>query len=252
MMIFNPFYFMPPPVFTPLDTKPPKLYDIMNSIVNYDKPITEKVGASQLSKYARTTIFNFEYPLTNKISKEDFETNILNHFIDRRIGLETVSLFRIKLNVRLNEIMPVYNKMFDFLDGWDLFADGERVERTINENKNGSSQSNSTTNSGTNSNSNTIVDNRSSDTPQNELEDVRDGTYVDKYGYTTTSGTDANVSTGSSSNTQSTSDTGYTNEVVTHSPGNKLEIYQKFLAEKNNIYSLIFKDLEELFFQIAD
>ena len=88
--------------FTPLDMKPPKLYDIMESIVNYDKPISEKVGASQLSKYARTTIFNFEYPLTNKISKEDFETNILNHFIDRRIGLETVSLFRIKLNVRLN------------------------------------------------------------------------------------------------------------------------------------------------------
>ena len=40
-----------------------------------------------------------------------------------------ITAFKIALNVKLNEIMPVYNKMFDFLDGWDLFNDGEKTIR---------------------------------------------------------------------------------------------------------------------------
>lgn len=263
-MLFNPFYFMPPPVFTPLDMRPPKLIDVMESIVNYGKSPSERIGCSQLSNYARTTIFNFSYPLTNKVNKEEFERLILNHFINRRIGFETVSLFRIQLEVRLNEIMPKYNKMFDFLDGWNLFEDGEEIERTINENKTKNENKTNNTNSSssnTSSNSsatNTTTDSRNSDTPQNELTDVRDGKYVDKYSYITNNGTDNSSASGSSSNSQTsvdsgvTVDSGETVETVKHSPSNKLEIYQKFLEDKNNIYSLIFKDLDELFYQLAE
>lgn len=251
-MLCNPFYFIPPPLFTPLDMRPPKLIDIMESIVNYGKAPSERIGCSQISNYARTTIFNFNYPLTDKISKEEFERLILNHFIDRRIGFETVSMFRIQLEVKLNEIMPMYNKMFDFLDDWNLFADGEVVDRTLNENKSGTLNSSSSNTTNTSSTTGNTTDNRSSDTPQNQLQDVRDGKYVDKYSYIQNSGTDTNVSNGSSSNSQNTSDTGVIVEHVAHSPGNKLEVYQKFLNDRKNIYSLIFKDLEDLFYQLVD
>lgn len=238
--------------FSPLDMRPPKLVDLMESIVNYDRPVEDRIKLSQLSLYARNTIFNFDYVLTDKISKEDFEKNILNHFIDRRIGFETLSLFRIKLEVKINEIMPIYNKMFDFIDGWNLFNDGETIDRTLIEEKAGTSNSLSNNTTETSSSSSTTNDNRSSDTPQNQLEDVRDGIYVDKYSYVQNSGEDGSSSSGSSENLQETTDNNNVTEHITHSPANKLEIYQKFMQDKNNIYSLIFKDLEELFYQLAD
>ena len=92
---------------------PPTLYSILDSIVNFGKPENEKIKVPQLSENGRSTIFNFDYPLSNNISKEKFETMILNHFLLRRIGFDTVTSFVVQLNVKLNEIMPMYNKMFD-------------------------------------------------------------------------------------------------------------------------------------------
>ena len=97
---------------------PPTLKSLMNSICNYGKE--EKTNIYNLAKGSRETIFNFDYPLSNKVNRENFEIMILNHYIHRRIGFDTPTEFRIALNVKLNEIMPRYNKLFDMLDGWDL------------------------------------------------------------------------------------------------------------------------------------
>ena len=59
--------------------KPPTIYTILESIVNYGKQ--EKTKIRDMAKIGRTTIFNFDYPLTDNISKEKFETIILNHFL---------------------------------------------------------------------------------------------------------------------------------------------------------------------------
>ena len=107
--------------FNVIDNRPPTLYSILNSIVNYDKTEDEKTKIRDLYKEGRKTIFDFSYPLTTHINKEDFEKMILNHFITRRIGFDTVELFRIKLDIKLNEIMPMYNKMFDSFENWDIF-----------------------------------------------------------------------------------------------------------------------------------
>lgn len=115
-----PYFWFPP--IPPICDKPPTLYSLLESIVNYGKDDKQKI--KDLAKYGRSTIFDFDYPLSNYINKEKFETMILNHFLMRRIGFETFTAFQIQLNVKLNEIMPVYNKMFDSLENWDLFSDG--------------------------------------------------------------------------------------------------------------------------------
>ena len=115
-------YFLPFPFIPSNCEKPPTIYTILESIVNYGKD--EKTKIKDLAKEGRTTIFDFDYPLTNKISKQDFECMILNHFLMRRIGFETVTAFKIQLNVKINEIMPVYNKMFDAISNWDIFKIG--------------------------------------------------------------------------------------------------------------------------------
>ena len=68
-------------------------------------------------------------------TREQIETMILNHFLQRRIGFETVTAFRIQLDVKLNEIMPLYNKMFDALENWEIFNDGEVTTRTGKDNR---------------------------------------------------------------------------------------------------------------------
>jgi hypothetical protein len=48
---------------------------------------------------------------------------------------DTVTAFRIQLNVKINEIMPLYNKMFDAIENWDIFGDGEVTEKTGTDNR---------------------------------------------------------------------------------------------------------------------
>ena len=79
-----PYYnglFMFYPFLPPNCNKPPTLYSVLNSIVNGDKDEDEYTKIKDLAKEGRSTIFNFDYPLTNNITKEKFETMILNHFL---------------------------------------------------------------------------------------------------------------------------------------------------------------------------
>ena len=126
----NYFWFYP--FLPPNNNLPPTIYAILETIVNPDVDLNDPapdVKIKDLAEKGRSTIFNFDYPLSSKVDKGKFECMILNHFLQRRIGFETVTAFRIQLDVKLNEIMPFYNKMFDALENWDIF-DGERMERT--------------------------------------------------------------------------------------------------------------------------
>lgn len=137
-----------------------------------------------MANEGRSTIFNFTYPLSTKINKEDFECMILNHYMMRRIGFETVTAFRLQLNVKLNSIMPLYNKMFDAIDGWSIFNDGEKVSRYGRDDiESESSTENTLQNAST-----TTSDRRYSDTPQNELTNVQDGKYISEYNTRTPQG----------------------------------------------------------------
>lgn len=234
--------------------EPPTVYSILNSYVNFDKEESEQVKIANLAKTGRAVFFDFDYPLTNKISREDFETMILNKFLMRRIGYDTVTAFKIALNVKLNEIMPVYNKLFDALDGWNLFTDGESVTRSqTTSGSSTSDDSGSVTTSGTETGtaSNTS-DLRSSDTPQNQLSDVRDGNYVSQYNYNQDNGSTSASSTNTQSSTNSNESTnnGSLSETIKRTPADKLAIYRDFIEARTGIYTMIFDDLNCLFYNI--
>lgn len=239
-------YLLATPLFVPTDNRPPSIYDILNAMANFDKPENEQIKVSQLAEQMHARIFDFNYPLSKNVSRATFETMLLNKFLMRRIGFETFTAFKIQLNVKLNEIMPRYNKLFDALENWDIFKDGETIERegednTITDNIN--ELSNTSTN-----NTENVSDRRKSNTPQNQLQNVRDGSYVTNYDYDTD-----NVKSNDSSNSKGTSNTKNDNkywETIKHSPSDKIKIFQEMQENINNIYTLIFNDLEDLFYSM--
>lgn len=237
-------YFMCYPFLPPNCDKPPTLYSILNSIVNGDKEDTDDYAKiKDLPILARSRVFNFNYPLSNNVSRETFETMMLKHFLMRRIGYETFTAFQIALDSKLNEKMPLYNKMFDSLIDWNIFNDGETITRTGGDTSN---TTNSLTNSSTTSTTDTS-DRRSSDTPQSQLENVQNASYVTNYSYDTSSatGSDNSTSNGSSQNNKTY------NETITKTPNNKIKILMEMQKDIDSIYTLIFKDLDELFYGIV-
>lgn len=258
----NPYYdngfFAFYPVFLPPNCqKPPTLYSILETIVNPDVDLNDpapEVKIKDLAKAGRTTIFNFDYPLSDNVSREKFETMILNHFLMRRIGFETVTAFRIQLDVKLNEIMPIYNKMFDAMENWEIFNDGETTTRegtdsrtTQNKNKTSNTLSNEST-----TNTTDTSDRRNSELPQNQLEDLRNGSYVTNYNYDTNTNTcnDSSVSNGTSEATNNGTDNNIYNETIKRTPADKIAIFKEMQENINSIYSMIFKDLDCLFYQL--
>ena len=222
--VYRVYPFIVPPAY-PDYNLPPTLYRLLNSIVNFDAE--EKTKIKNLASAGREDIFDFEYPLSTHVDKEDFECLILNHFLMRRIGYDTLTGFKIALNVKLNEIMPIYNKMFDMLNGWDLFNDGERVVE---------SGTNSLTNETSSEN---ISDRRYSETPQNQLQNIQDGKYITDYNYDTDNGSVTSESTGSDSRT------------ITRTPSDKIKVYKEFIENKKSIMTMIFEDLDSLFYGLV-
>lgn len=259
MIPWNDYFLLFPRIPT-YNQQPPTVYSILESIVNFEKEPKTKI--KDLAKEGRSKIFDFDYPLTNLITKEKFETMILNHFIMRRIGFETVTSFQIQLNVKLNEIMPMYNKMFESLENWDIFNDGEVTEKTGTDNRiidNKTTGENNTSNSLENNSQTTseeTSDRRNSELPQNQLELLRDGSYVSNYNYDKNNGTstDKSTSTGSSNsktnNSSNTKDDNEYHEIIKRSPADKIAIYKEFQENLKSIYGMIFKDLECLFYQL--
>lgn len=236
--MYNMFEFTLLPQFVHANEKPPTIYALLNSIVNFGKPDSEKVKIKDLAKAGHTKIFDFDYPLTTNIKKEDFEVMILNKFLMRRIGFQTLTPFQIQLNVKLNEIMPLYNKMFDALENWNIFNDGETVTRMQDETRK------SNLNNTSNNNIEDISDRRYSDTPQSHLDNIRDGSYITDYNYDTTT-TKSNNTTNSNGE-----DNNKIQEKIERTPADKITILKEMQENIKSIYTMIFKDLEELFYQI--
>ena len=156
---------------------------------------------------------------------------ILNHFLMRRIGFDTVTAFRIQLNVKLNEIMPLYNKMFDVI--YSNLSLGNITTKSGTDNR--TMQSNTELNSSTN----TVT--KHSELPQNEIEAIENSSYMTDY----TSSNNNSESNGSNN----TNDNNIYNEETTNS--NNLENLIKIKNEMQNVYTLIFKDLECLFYGLV-
>ena len=77
--------------------------------------LSESVGfndVEQVIKSCLPKVFDFNFPIFDESYRSVLETKILRHYYTREIGLETVGLWKLKLNTKLNEIMPFYNQLY--------------------------------------------------------------------------------------------------------------------------------------------
>ena len=57
-------------------------------------------------------IFDFDYPFYNEEYRPTFERHFIEYFYFDEIGQETVARFKHRLKIKLNLIMPYWNKIF--------------------------------------------------------------------------------------------------------------------------------------------
>ena len=70
-------------------------------------------GIDEIIEQAIPMIFSFDFPIFDENYREVLCTKILRHYYTREIGLETYGLWKLKLQTKLNEIMPYYNKLYE-------------------------------------------------------------------------------------------------------------------------------------------
>lgn len=82
---------------------------------------------------SRSKIFDFDYPIFDETYRPVLETKILKHYYTREIGLETVGLWKHFLDMKMNEIMPYYNKLYQSeLIEFDPFNDVDYTREGTN------------------------------------------------------------------------------------------------------------------------
>lgn len=137
----------------------------------------DDIVANSLSK-----VFDFYFPIFDENYRSVLETKILKHYYTREIGFETVSLWKHFMAIRLNEIMPKYNKLYEAESlGFDPFANMDYKE-TYEGEDNGT---NSNTGNGSinediedNTNRDSSSMDKFSDTPQGAVTNLDNGTYL--------------------------------------------------------------------------
>ena len=190
--------------------------------------LTESVGYNSIDEVldgARDSVFDFDFPIFDESYRAVLENKILKHYYTREIGAETVGLWKLWLNTRLNEIMPYYNKLYESelikfnpMYDVDLTTDYQKVDNGTN-NKTGSysesgnfSETGSITEDNDSSESfstlNTKADKNDhwdyySDTPQGGINGLADNTYLTNARHITddTTGSTSGASGTSSNNT---------------------------------------------------
>lgn len=71
-----------------------------------------QASVKQIITAAIPSVFDFDFPIFDESYRTVLETKILKHYYTREIGLETVGLWKLKLDTKLNEIMPFYNQLY--------------------------------------------------------------------------------------------------------------------------------------------
>lgn len=84
---------------------------ICETAAGYDES-QDSMSVEQVIQAAIPSVFNFSFPIFDEKYRNVLETKILRHYYTREIGLETVGLWKLKLNTKLNEIMPYYNQLY--------------------------------------------------------------------------------------------------------------------------------------------
>lgn len=230
-------------------------------------------------------IFTFTFPIFDESYRVPLETKILRHYYTREIGLETVGLWRMKLETKLNEIMPYFNQLYksELLE-FNPFYDVELGTTRNNEHKqieNATENADATSKSETDTTQttkdtiadtdNTTIDstvtrantekNAYSDTPQGQVSNVDNYTYLTNYRNVNNSGTDSTDETNNRTYNRKadgtlagniTNNSSSTNEVQNNKNITSTDDYIEKVSGKRGTssYSSMLKEFRETFLNI--
>lgn len=197
-------------------------------------------------------IFDFDFPIFDVAYKNTLCRKIIKHFYTREIAFETVGLWKLNLDKKLNEIMPYYNDLYKTtIYEYDVLTDFNLTKETTNK----------TTNQGTTSNTDNYTNSINmtaekttlfSDTPQNGLTDVLSGNYLTNATKDNTTNAGTNTNTGTTQKTNNNTEDTTGKETIKGKTGGMS--YPELIANQRaiiiNIDMEIIKELEPLFMQI--
>lgn len=78
--------------------------------------LTDSAGYNSIDSILETAaplVFNFDFPIFDENYRPVLEKKILKHYYTREICEETVGLWKLRLDDRMNLIMPYYNKLYE-------------------------------------------------------------------------------------------------------------------------------------------
>lgn len=211
-----------------------------------------------------------DYPIFDESYREQLNNKIIQHYYFREIGFETETLFKNRLNQKMNEIMPYYNQMYessklkiDPLSTIDLEEVFTRKSKTTGE---GTSSTSGTGNNTNNFNSTDTTDygkiSKFSDiaqaqtTPNEILNDkyLTSATVDDGQDKNTNTGTNTSLTESTTSGT-STDERNLDEDTTLTRKGNngtasESELLNMYRETFLNIDMMIIDDLDELFLGI--
>lgn len=137
---------------------------IKDIVDDYSVSIESRKIDDKLDK-AREYIFDFDYPIIDDATKKRIEIAILKHYYLREIAFETIGIFKIKLNDRLNLIMSRYNALY------------QKQDLSLSPYVNGYIKENGSTNGTSDTSVNNSDWQTTSDTPSGILTELKEGKY---------------------------------------------------------------------------
>lgn len=98
----------------------------------------EYLGVNGILEKCVSAVFNFDFPIFDESYRKPLEKKILKHFYTREIGFESVGLWKLKLDTKLNEVMPYFNQLYksELLAFNPLFDVDYQTTHTLNRNEN--------------------------------------------------------------------------------------------------------------------
>lgn len=191
------------------------------SIMSEEKDIDSKLDE------ARKYLFDFNYPVIDNATKKRIEIAILKHYYLREIAFETIGIFKIKLNDRLNLIMSRYNALYEKQD----LSLSPYINSYLKEKGD------------SNTNNDTSVRNEdlqtTSDTPRGILTELKEGKYSSMATYN-----EAN------DNTSNTSDNLYNREVESLNGITYAEAFRNYFDNIISIDEELVNEFSDLFMVI--
>jgi hypothetical protein len=178
-----------------------------------------------------------DYPIYDEGHREELNRKFLNHFINSEIGLEYISMWRLALKRKLDEIMPLYNQQYEIsaikfnqLETVNISNDNTSTGQTVSAGESGSTSS-------SNAKSRAV----SQELPQTLLSNTGD------YATAAQDNISDTEATGTGTETSTTDQNGTQNSVTSGFQGNKALLLLQYRQSLVNVDMMIIEELRNLF-----